>query len=214
MKFLQLDTSDVAQGGSVFQGKTLTHGVKIAILSDRWTVALEHYRPWTSSPDLNPKKSPPVGWLYPQGANFLLVNKTSNKCHKNASDDHRRDVPKELCQGRTSFMQYRRERFFAPGCVRLRLLFRSSTIRVHVLHKRLAFLAGEQKIISRRYCMGELAHSSCALISRRIQVFSRSRRKNRENDQQARRDTKNYLVTPLPGRAALRCDWLTEACLS
>jgi hypothetical protein len=59
-------------------------------------------------------------------------------------------------------MQCRHERFFAPACVRYRLLFRSSTIRVHARHKRLTFLAGEQKIISWRHCLGELARNSFA----------------------------------------------------
>ena len=43
--------------------------------------------------------------------------------------------------------QCRHERLSRYLCVELRLLFRSSTIRVHSLHKSLAILAGKQKYI-------------------------------------------------------------------
>jgi hypothetical protein len=36
---------------------------------------------------------------------------------------------------------------FCPRLCQIRFLFRSSTVRVHSLHKKRIFLAGEQKII-------------------------------------------------------------------
>jgi len=49
--------------------------------------------------------------------------------------------------------QCRHERLFAPSGVIFRLLFRSCTIRIHSLHKRLIFLAGERKYVSCRRCL-------------------------------------------------------------
>ena len=61
------------------------------------------------------------------------------------------------CLAITRASHCRHERLSAPSRVIFRLLFRSGTIRVHSLHKRLIFLAGERKCVSCRRCLKGVA---------------------------------------------------------